>query len=74
MNITPDYTLIQAVEMLSDGAEVHQIAQELNIYVLAVRGLNERPSEQDRLAYEVVRKTAEIKLRKFVVRKRLSRI
>jgi hypothetical protein len=70
--IIPDYRLMNMVHRVSDGSDVHRAAQELNIYALAIQGMNESSSEKDREALDRIRQRAETNLRAFVVRKRLA--
>ena len=68
----PDYSLLYMVQKLSDGADVHKVAQELNIYSLAIRALNESDLVADRAELDAIRQRAERNLRIFVTQKRLG--
>ena len=68
----PDYGLMHMVQILSDGADAHRTAQELNTYSLAIHALNESRSDDDRALLDGVRQRAETNLRGFVTRKRLA--
>lgn len=71
--ITPDYTLLSEVERLA-GAEVHLVAQPLNAYTLAVRGLRESTSPEDKSAFTGILERSEGQLRSFLCRKRLEQL
>ena len=72
--IIPDYMLMNMVQRVSDGSDVHRAAQELNIYALAIQGMNESSSEKDREALDGIRQRAEINLRAFVRQKTLAAV
>jgi hypothetical protein len=70
--IMPDFMLMNLVHKVSDRSDVHRAAQELNIYALAIQGMNECSSEKDREELDGIRERAETNLRAFVTRKRLA--
>lgn len=70
--IMPDYSLIHMVQKLSDGADVHKVAQDLNIYTLAIQALNESNLDAERAELDAIRQRAERSLRIFVTRKTLG--
>ena len=70
--ITPDYSLLHTVQILSDGADAHEVAQGLNTYTLAIHGLNQSGSDEDRAMLEGVLRRAERELRSFVTQKRMA--
>jgi hypothetical protein len=72
--IMPDFMLMNLVHKVSDGSDVHRAAQELNIYALAIQGMNESSSEKDREALDGIRQRAETNLRAFVIRKTLAAV
>ena len=53
--ITPDYWLMHMVQNLSDGADAHRTAEEMNHYFLAIQGMNESKSTEDRVMLEGIR-------------------
>ena len=70
----PDYGLIHTAQDVSDGADVHGVAQELNSYMLAIQGLNTCKSQKDRAVLNGIRQRAEMNLRIFVTRKMLAAV
>jgi hypothetical protein len=73
IRILPDYALLSMVQKLSDGADAHKLAQQLNIYSLAIHALNEPSFDADRAELDATLQQAAKILRIFVTRKRLDR-
>jgi hypothetical protein len=71
-SIIPDYRLMYMAQRVSDGSDAHRAAQDLNIYALAIHGMNEPCSEKERKVLDGIRQRAETNLRALVVRKSLA--